>query len=119
MGRRLQIEWLEERNVPATFTVTNTADWLTPGSLRQAIADANATAEPDTIEFSDFFDSAQTIALGGELLITHPLTIDGKGANLTTISGGGVGRVFEFATSDNITLNSLRGLTLTGGKAPH
>jgi hypothetical protein len=36
----------------ATFTVTSTADTETPGTLRQAILDANATPGYDTIEFA-------------------------------------------------------------------
>jgi parallel beta-helix repeat protein len=45
---------LEERLSPATFTVTNTSD-AGPGSLRQAILEANAAANvggPDTIAFA-------------------------------------------------------------------
>jgi hypothetical protein len=36
-GARLRLESLEAREVPATFTVTNTAD-SGPGSLRQVMA---------------------------------------------------------------------------------
>ena len=39
--RYLVVERLEDRLVPTTFTVTNTLD-SGPGSLRQAILDANA-----------------------------------------------------------------------------
>ena len=42
---------LEERVVPATFTVVNNLDSGT-GSLRQAIIDANTTAGNDTIDFA-------------------------------------------------------------------
>jgi IPT/TIG domain-containing protein/S-layer family protein len=49
----------------ATFTVTTTAD-SGPGSLRQAILDANAAAGLDTIDFN--------IAGGGPFVIT-PLTV--------------------------------------------
>lgn len=57
---RPRVEGLEERSVPAAFTVTSTAD-SGPGSLRQAILDANATANdvdgggavvPHTIRFA-------------------------------------------------------------------
>ncbi len=48
---RLSLERLEERCLLSTFTVTTTAD-SGPGSLRQAILDANANPGPDVIEFN-------------------------------------------------------------------
>ena len=48
---RLRLEALEDRCLLATFTVTTTAD-SGPGSLRQAILDANATPGADVIEFN-------------------------------------------------------------------
>jgi hypothetical protein len=48
---RPRVEVLEDRTVPAVFTVTNTAD-TGVGSLRQAILDANATAGADSINFA-------------------------------------------------------------------
>ncbi len=44
------LEVLESRVVPSTFMVTNTAD-SGPGTLRQAILDANANPGKDTIKF--------------------------------------------------------------------
>jgi hypothetical protein len=54
-GSRLFLEGLEDRTLPSTFTVMNTND-SGPGSLRQAILDANniatgTAANPDLIEF--------------------------------------------------------------------
>ncbi|QDU23854.1 FG-GAP-like repeat-containing protein [Urbifossiella limnaea] len=49
--RTLNFEPLEDRTAPAVFTVTTTAD-TGPGSLRQAIADANAAAGADEIRFN-------------------------------------------------------------------
>lgn len=46
-ARRLRVEALEPRWVLSAFTVVNTDD-SGPGSLRQAILDANATANVDT-----------------------------------------------------------------------
>ena len=55
-GRRAgfcpRLEPLEDRSVPATFTVLNLADGG-DGSLRQAVLDANALAGADTIHFAD------------------------------------------------------------------
>lgn len=47
----LRFDTLEDRTAPAVFTVTTTLD-VGPGSLRQAIADSNAAAGPDTIAFA-------------------------------------------------------------------
>ncbi len=54
--RRPRVEQLEDRTLLSTFTVTTTAD-SGPGSLRQAILDANAAntgtaANPDLIQFA-------------------------------------------------------------------
>src|SRR5262245_18746337 len=64
---KLTLETLEDRTVPATFMVTNTTDGGS-GSLRQAILDANTTANtntstPDQINFS--ITAASDAAAGG------------------------------------------------------
>ena len=70
---------LECRVVPATFTVTSTADTAAAGTLRWAVGQANANADADTIVFDSSFDTAQTITLAGtELGITTDVTITGK-----------------------------------------
>ena len=48
---RLELVSLEDRVVPAPFTVVNNSD-SGVGSLRQAILDANATTANDIINFS-------------------------------------------------------------------
>ena len=61
----------------ATFTVTSTAD-SGPGSLRQAILDANANAGTDTIAFAIPGAGVHTISPVTALPnITQPVTIDG------------------------------------------
>src|SRR2546427_2672254 len=60
----------------ATFVVTNTAD-SGPGSLRQAILDANARPGPDVIAFS-IGSGAQTISPLSPLpFVTDPVIVDG------------------------------------------
>lgn len=75
----------------ATFSVTNTADGG-PGSLRQAILDANAAAGADTIEFSIPGAGLNTISITTSLPgITGPVTIDGytqAGATPNTLATG-------------------------------
>ncbi|HXG67024.1 MAG TPA: Calx-beta domain-containing protein, partial [Blastocatellia bacterium] len=85
----------------ATFTVTNTND-SGPGSLRQAILDANASAGADLITFS-IRSGVQTIAPASALpTITDPVTIDG-----TTQPG--------FADKPLIELNGSAAGTSTDG----
>jgi parallel beta-helix repeat protein len=83
---RLHLESLEDRTAPAIFTVTNTLDDGSAGSLRWAINQANADSDPaSTINFNIAAAGEQTISVGssnvypGEELpaITHPVTIDG------------------------------------------
>ncbi|MBX6313982.1 MAG: DUF11 domain-containing protein, partial [Isosphaeraceae bacterium] len=68
---------MEGRLLLATFTVVNTAD-SGPGSLRQAILEANAAAGADAIAFNIPGAGVRTIALTSALPeITGPVTIDG------------------------------------------
>lgn len=84
----------DARAASATFTVTSTAD-SGAGSLRQAIVDAESTADDDTIVFDASFSTPQTITLSTALpTITKPLTIIGPGQDLLTIDGGGAVRPF-------------------------
>src|SRR5262245_48036899 len=118
--RRLRLEGLEAREVPAAFAVT-TEDDAGPGSLRQAIVDANTLPGPDNITF-ELGAGAHTIALtGGELELTDSVTVDGPGPNLLTVSGSGGSRVFRVvngdATATEVVIRDLRiadGLAATG-----
>jgi titin len=76
----LFLESLEDRHLLSTFSVLNTNDYG-PGSLRQAILDANAKPGLDTIRFT-IGSGAQTIHVGSEGLgglppITDPVRLDG------------------------------------------
>jgi hypothetical protein len=108
----LRLESLEDRCVPATITVQNTADSGT-GSLRQALLTAN---EGDTINFSPLL-TGQTITLASELAVTKGVTITGPGAAKLTVSGNNVGRVFNVATAQTTSRVVITDLTLTNGKA--
>ncbi len=85
-----------------------------PGSLRQVIEDAPAGA--DILFDPAFFNVPRRIFVsGGEVLINKNLTINGPGANLLTISGANLNRVFRVAGGG---LNvSISGVTISGGKA--
>src|SRR5262245_12441731 len=72
---RLTLERLEDRTAPAV--VTSTAD-SGPGSLRQAILDANSNPGPDQITFQDLGTGPHVISLTTGLdPITEPVDIDG------------------------------------------
>jgi nitrous oxidase accessory protein NosD len=85
-----------------TITVTNTNDGG-PGSLRQALADAN---DGDTIGFA----VTGTISLtSGELVIDKNITISGPGSNSLTVRplSQGSFRVFNVMPSHSITIQDL------------
>jgi len=100
-------------NIPlqaATFTVTNRND-SGPGSLRQAVLDANADlATTHTITFQSGLTGTITL-VNGEIAITGRMTINGPGQNVLTISGNRTSRVF-YVTSAGVT---LQGLTIKEG----
>lgn len=106
----------------AVFTVTSTTD-SGPGSLRQAILDANANAGPDIINFA-IGSGVQTITPSTALpIITDPVTMDGAtqpGFTTTPIIElyGNLTRTFDGLTlnTTNCTVRSLviRGFGDTG-----
>src|SRR5688572_19240142 len=84
--RRLRFEALEDRRALAIFTVTNLSDLFVdssgdaPGTLRQALFDANANANPaDAIQFQPGL-SGVILLNHGELAITDSVLINGPGA---------------------------------------
>jgi hypothetical protein len=86
----------------ATYTVINT-DASGPGSLRQAILDANSSVGHDTIDFG----VSGTIVLTDALpAISDDLTVTGPGSDQLDISGANTYRVF--------TVNSGQAVTITG-----
>jgi len=92
-----------------TITVTNTND-SGPGSLRQALADAN---DGDTIDATSI---SGTITLTtGELLVDKSVTINGAGADVLAVDGNMISRVFRIPMSgETITIS---GLTIRNGHA--
>jgi N-acetylneuraminic acid mutarotase len=92
---------------PVVITVTNTND-SGPGSLRQALADAN---DGDTIGFA----VTGTIGLtSGELLVSHSITISGPGSENLAVNGNAKITVFHIAPGETVTIS---GLTITNGHA--
>jgi len=96
---------------PATFTVTNLLD-SGPGSLRQAILNANANSPAaDTINFQAGLTGTITLT-SGQMIVSDSLTINGPGANVISVSGNNASRIFQFNSGQTV---SLSGLTLTAG----
>lgn len=94
----------------ATFVVANTND-NGVGSLRQAIANAEATTSDDIIEFDkNVFNVPRVITLtGGVISISSSggLIIDGTGADLVFVSGNNQSGIFYVSDPVNLTINRL------------
>jgi hypothetical protein len=108
----------------ATFTVTNTDD-SGPGSLRQAILDANANAGADTIAFDIPGNGVHTIQPQTPLPeISDPVTIDGytqPGSSPNTLAVGDDAVLLvevDTLTAGGLTVSTdntvIRGLVLSG-----
>jgi uncharacterized delta-60 repeat protein len=88
---------------PSDSAVTNTNDFG-PGSLRQAIAEA----DPGASLVLNLGAGPHTITLtSGELLIDKNLTINGPGANLLAISGNNATRVFQITPGRTVNISGL------------
>ncbi len=141
-GRRPAARWrpvldvLEDRLVPAVFTVTTTSDVDVMGqvTLRDAITMSNATSGGNTIDFDiEPAGIVETISLLSPLpAITNPVLIDGysqpgsvpnsltNGDNAAIFvqldgSSAGVGTAGLSLTGSGIT---VRGLDITGFSGP-
>lgn len=106
----------------ATYTVTTTAD-SGPGSLRQAILDANATPGVlDNIHFNIAPGGPQVIPVVGSLpLITDAVVIDGTtqpgftGTPIITLDGSSLSSSLRINTTARSTVRGLVIIDFTGG----
>lgn len=96
-------------NVTLGAVVSTTAD-TGPGSLRQAIADANAG---DTIGF--VVSTPATITVTKPIAISKNITLSGSSSGTVTISGGNASQIFTVASGTSVAID---GLTLTQGSSP-
>jgi predicted outer membrane repeat protein len=137
-NRKLRFEQCEDRRVLATFMVTNTGDGVVtgpgdqPGTLRQAVFDAEFLDGPDRIEFSieaihdlnggtinltqGHLSITQAVTIDASML-ADGITIDASGSDSDTeVDNGGGSRVFSISLGNSgnpeVTLQSL---TITGG----
>jgi predicted outer membrane repeat protein len=97
----------------STYTVTNTLDDGSTGSLRWAVSQVNGDGSADTIDLTGV---SGTITLTSALpAITNSVTFSGPGASALTISGGGSFSVFIA----DATAVSISGLTIANGTGYH
>jgi uncharacterized repeat protein (TIGR01451 family) len=119
LGLTLTLLWLltaspviSLRPVYATSSTVTNIDPSGPGSLRQAILDAEADSSHDTIDFAP--DVSGTIMLTAPLVINYDLTIDGPRADELAVSGADSNRVFLIKSGAAVTIT---GLTIRDGYA--
>jgi hypothetical protein len=120
--RALRFESLEDRQMLAVFTVTNLNDapvaaaGQAPGTLRQAVFDANSLAGADTIRFTAGLSGDVELSVVGDtlfgptsLLITSVITIEGNanGITLQRAAGAPEMRLLRVAASGGLTLHSI------------
>jgi|UPI000360F8E4 Tol biopolymer transport system component len=100
-----------------TYTVTTLND-SGPGSLRQAVLDANARAGADEIVFASTVSGTITLT-SGPLVTADVLTLTGPGAAALTLDGGGTSDVLNVVYDwdrpggERLTIS---GLTLANGE---
>ncbi len=97
--RSMVFDTLEDRRLLSTFTVTNTLDDGSIGSLRWAVGQADSTAGANVIDFDNtVFSTPQTITLtSGQLELSNTTgaeAITGPAAGVT-VSGNNASRVFQ------------------------
>ncbi len=104
------VESLETRVLLTTFSVANLND-AGPGSLRDAISQANTNPGADTITFAT---SGKITLSSGQIQITDSLTLIGNGAANTIIDGNLSSRIFDITNAGgDVTINDL---TLRNGR---
>src|SRR5262249_1581047 len=108
---RLRLEPLEDRSVPAALLVTDPGD-SGPGTLRQAITDANTATGADAITFDPALTGQPSTPPTALPDITDALTITGPGQTALTVQGHAGDRVFQVDTGVTATIADL---TVTGG----
>jgi hypothetical protein len=99
----------------ATFTVSNLDD-SGPGSLRQAVADANAAAGADAVQFQAGLSGAIVLS-SGQISITDSVDVQGPGAADLAVTGLGDSGIFYLYNGSALLNVTISGLTLSGGNA--
>jgi VCBS repeat-containing protein len=99
------------------FLVTNTNPGG-PGSLRQAITDANNAPGPDTIGFAA--NVSGTIDLSATAIsVTDAVSVAGPGSGTITVAGSGANTLFAASAGVGLTLSGLTLLNPNGLTVPY
>ncbi len=119
LRRALSLSILEDRSVPATYTVTLATDTGVAGELRDAVNQANALAGADNIVFAGGL-AAQTITLNGtEIAVTDGVTITGftksPGVPNLTIDAATLSRAFNLNNTSAVVTFAFSGLNFING----
>jgi hypothetical protein len=96
-----------------TITVINAND-SGPGSLRQALVEAN---HGDTIDFDPALNGQTIMLTTAELVIDKSITISGPGANLLAVSRAQDAPAFSIFHVDAALTVMIQGLTVSNGSA--
>ena len=120
--RRPRVETLEDRLVPASYHVTSLLDDGSPGTLRDAILQANANPGPDTIDFQvsgtitidessplPAFTDAATTTVCGEI------TLDARDSGTVALVDAGASAAFSGLNLVNSDKASLGGILYNAG----
>lgn len=122
IGRQLAFERLEDRRVLANLTVTTLADAAVtgpnsaPGTLRQAIYDANLSSDADVIEFAANLEGDVSLsviddnALGATaLVVSSPITIRGNANGIAIARDLSVAelRLIRVTAAGRLTLEAI------------
>lgn len=105
----------------ATGSTVTTCDDSGPGSLRQAILDANADPAADTITITATCTGASAVPVGSIMEVTEDLTILGPGAANFVLDGGGTSGIMRMPNGYGATPDlTITGITFTdaGGVYP-
>jgi len=86
----------------ATNIIVSNTDDSGPGSLRQALAQAN---DGDTIDATAI--SGVIMLTTRQLLVDKSVTINGSGADLLAVDGNATSRVFQIVQSETVTISRL------------
>src|SRR5437867_1668655 len=85
-----------------TIPVTSRLDDGSPGTLREAIANAS---DGDAIDASGI--SGTIFLANGELLVNKSVTILGPGPDLLAVDGNHISRVFHIAPGKTVTVSGF------------
>ena len=113
--RCLGYEPLEDRRMLSVYTVNSTAN-TGPGSLRDAIAQANSHQGPDEIVFAPELSGGTVELSGSQLTVSGNLVIDATSLpDGVTVDGNRSTRLMYINAGVSM---ELRGLTFTGASVP-